>query len=270
MIDSVPWKRTPDGGRAAAGALRVSVLGFVGVTSPHGRPVPLAGAKTRLLMAMLACRTDRASSTDVLIEALWGERPVRSAHANLQNYVSRIRGALAQAEPGGAQRLAHQSGAYRLHLDEASSDVQELTVLYTRAVEPGGAAADTLPLLDRAHALWRGRPFSAAAADVSVTVAGEQRRCEEMYLRLCEERARATLAVGGAARAVVQLRRLVGEFPLRERLHALLVGALHECGEHAAAVLAYRDAESVLARELGVRPGPELRDLHSRVLRQAV
>jgi tetratricopeptide (TPR) repeat protein len=42
--------------------------------------------------------------------------------------------------------------------------------------------------------------------------------------------------------------------------------ACYRSGQQAAALAVYRDARATLAAELGVEPGPELRDLHQRVL----
>ena len=57
---------------------------------------------------------------------------------------------------------------------------------------------------------------------------------------------------------------------LRERLWRLLVLALYRCGRQADALAAYRRARAVLAGELGIEPGPELRALERAVLRQQV
>jgi DNA-binding SARP family transcriptional activator len=258
---------------ASAGpGLRVTVLGVTGVVGTDRRLVSLPGERCRLLLAALACRADRNTPTDLLIDALWGEQPPRSSYANLQTYVWRIRQALSAAEPGGGERLVYQSGTYRLHLDANSCDLLELQALHRRAVDSIRQTArlpDALPLLDRAYALWSGRPFSVVAAQRSTTVAGEQHRCEELYLRLCEDRFDVALDCGAAVDVVSTLRRLISEFPLRERLHALLMRALADRGEQASALVAYRDARAVLARELGAEPGPELRRLHLKLLRPA-
>ena len=42
--------------------------------------------------------------------------------------------------------------------------------------------------------------------------------------------------------------------------------ALYRCGRQAEALAAYQHARAVLAGELGVDPGPGLRELHQRIL----
>ena len=54
---------------------------------------------------------------------------------------------------------------------------------------------------------------------------------------------------------VAELRGLVAEHPLRERLWALLMRALEEAGRRAEALEAYAQAQQVIADELGVDPG---------------
>jgi Bacterial transcriptional activator domain len=57
---------------------------------------------------------------------------------------------------------------------------------------------------------------------------------------------------------------------MRERLWRLLVLALYRAERQADALAAYRRARAVLAEELGIEPGEELRQLEEAVLRQEV
>ncbi|MGP4115516.1 ATP-binding protein, partial [Streptomyces sp. 4N509B] len=63
-----------------------------------------------------------------------------------------------------------------------------------------------------------------------------------------------------------ELAGLVREFPLRERLHGLLMVALYRSGRREEALGAYRVARGHLVAELGLEPGPELRELERRIL----
>ena len=67
-----------------------------------------------------------------------------------------------------------------------------------------------------------------------------------------------------------ELERLVAEYPVRERLWRLLVLALYRGGRQADALAAYQRARAMLAGELGLEPGEELRELERAVLRQEV
>lgn len=94
----------------------------------------------------------------------------------------------------------------------------------------------------------------------------EIRRLEE--LRLCAEMDRidAELRLGHAGEVVGDLERLVAREPLRERLRAQLMLALYRSGRQAEALAAYRDASALLREELGLTPGPELRELERMIL----
>jgi tetratricopeptide (TPR) repeat protein len=63
-----------------------------------------------------------------------------------------------------------------------------------------------------------------------------------------------------------EARRLVGEQPLRERLWEQLMAALAGCGRRSEALDVYLQARRVLVAELGLEPGPRLRELQRAVI----
>ena len=97
-------------------------------------------------------------------------------------------------------------------------------------------------------------------------LAGEAARLEEARLAVVEERIGCDLALGRHAEVAGELAGLVAEFPLRERLAALLMTALYRCGRRGEALAVYDGARRVLAGELGLDPGPELAGLQAQVL----
>ncbi|MFD2355472.1 BTAD domain-containing putative transcriptional regulator [Nonomuraea ferruginea] len=74
------------------------------------------------------------------------------------------------------------------------------------------------------------------------------------------------LRLGRGGEVVGELRALVNSHPLRERGWAHLMAALHQAGRRSEALAAYQEARRVLVDELGLEPGPELREAHDRVL----
>ena len=128
--------------------------------------------------------------------------------------------------------------------------------------EPQHEAARTL---SQALSLWQGpaladfryEPFAQA----------EIARLEELRLTCLEERIEADLALGSAGALIAQLRRLVSEHPVRERLRGQLMLALYRSGRQTEALEVYREFRSVLREELGLETSPLLRDLEAAILR---
>ena len=84
----------------------------------------------------------------------------------------------------------------------------------------------------------------------------------------CEEdRLEALLALGRAEDAVADLDALTSAHPLRERGWLLLLRALHRAGRTPEALERYQRVRDVLGSELGLEPGPALRELHLAILR---
>jgi predicted ATPase len=83
-----------------------------------------------------------------------------------------------------------------------------------------------------------------------------------------ETRAEADLALGRHGELAGELEALCREHPLRERLWELLMLALYRAGRQAEALRAYTEARNRLVGELGIDPGPALRELEARILAQ--
>ena len=108
----------------------------------------------------------------------------------------------------------------------------------------------------------------AARSARSGTRPGRRPRCglEELRLVALEERVAAELELGEAASIVPELETLVTEHPLREGLRAQLMLALYRSGRQADALKRYVEGRRSLVEELGIEPGPELRQLQQRIL----
>jgi predicted ATPase/DNA-binding SARP family transcriptional activator len=257
------------GGRMAA-ELRVQLLGPLQV-SVAGCPVGPSGSLRRSLFALLALEAGHVVSSTALVDALWGESPPRSAGGVLQTYVSTWRRSLREAGDLVPTRIATIGHGYELSLSEAESDL----LGFRRWAEEGrrlAASADgagARRALERALALWRG-PALADLSELpfhpSVT-----RPLEEHRHRAVEDWAEMVLQDGTAddvAGVVAELERVRSAAPWRERATALLMWALLRCARQRDALEAYEETRHRLSEELGVDPGPDLRAMHARVLRQ--
>ncbi|WP_419995773.1 BTAD domain-containing putative transcriptional regulator [Streptomyces boninensis] len=243
--------------------LTFAVLGPLEVRAGD-QPVDVGGRLPRRLLAMLIAAEGRPVSEDVLAEGLWGERPPRNPAGALQVYVSRLRRVL----PGTA--LQRAAGGYRLLAadTDTDTDVERFRghLVRARALAAGDRSAEAHEAFDAALRLWRGTPYEELADDESTTAVRaalvEQRDSAQ------EEGAAALLATGDHAGAVAMLELLVHAAPYRERRWQLLALALYRSGRQADALKAVRRVRTLLAEELGVDPGPELRQLEARILAQ--
>jgi DNA-binding SARP family transcriptional activator/ABC-type branched-subunit amino acid transport system substrate-binding protein len=227
-------------------------------------PVELTG-RQRALLAILLINRNEVISSERLIEAIWGTAPPPTAAKALQNAVSQLRRRLARAGEGP---LRTEHGGYRLAVVAGELDADSFEELVTagRAALDAGAADVAVERLGEGLALWRGPPLSDLA--YAEFAQPELARLEEERLTAVEDLSDAELGCGGGADLVPRLEEAVAAHPLRERLRAQLMLALYHAGRQADALAAYQDARRVLVDELGIEPGPALRDLEGRILAQ--
>ncbi len=244
------------------GAVQYWVLGPLRVSSESGA-VEVRGVKERVLLALLLASAGRVVPVADLVDGLWGESPPRSAAKSLQTYVLRLRNALEPGRDGPARVLVTEASGYRLVADPRHVDASRFTRLLSAAEQ--GSPQDRLDLLGEALGLWRGAAFAGLG---SPRLAAEAARLEELRLVALERRHAAEVELGRTAGAVAELERLVAEHPLRERFWALLATGLYREGRQGDALGALARARAVLADQLGVDPGAELRRLHELVLAQ--
>jgi DNA-binding SARP family transcriptional activator len=230
------------------------------------RRVPLPSGRGRALLALLVLHAGEPVSADRLIDELWGEGPPPTARTVVHGLVSMLRRVLepgrAKARPGG---LLQTSGSgYRFAIEPHAVDAHRFKRLID---ESRGAPAEVRAAkLSVALSLWRGpaladfvyQPFAQRAITA----------LEELRIEATEDRIEADLALGRAADLVTELEQLIHDHPFRERLRGSLMLALYRSGRQADALQSYRDARSLLVEELGLEPGPALRDLETAILRQ--
>ncbi len=251
---------TPSSAGAVAGHLVFRILGPLEVTD-GGRPVTLGGPRQRLVLAHLLLAANRVVTMDELIERVWDEEPPRAARNTIQSYISHLRAAL------GPDRIEGRSPGYVVHAEADELDVLRFEQFLRRArrllpTDPREAANT----LDEALILWAGSPLSDLADAASLD--GEIARLQELRVSAIEDLIGARLSVGEHAEVLPDLERLVREHPLRERFWAHLMLARYRSGRQAEALDAFRQAQELLADELGIDPSQELQELQRRMLQQ--
>jgi WD40 repeat protein/DNA-binding SARP family transcriptional activator len=227
--------------------------------SLDGRPVALGAPQQRAVLAMLALQVNQTVSADQLSEGLWGERAPATAPKMVQLYVSQLRKLLR----GSVAEILTRGRGYELRLAVDRVDAAHFERLVDAAMQadgvPNGEARAAL-------ALWRGSPLADVAHEPFANA--EIRRLEELRLQAAEVAIDADLAARRHRDVLGELRSLIADEPLRERIRAQHMLALYRSGRQSEALAAYRDARSALVEAIGVEPGPELRHLHEAILRQ--
>ena len=227
-----------------------------------GVPVPVRGAKQRALLALLALQRGRPVSADRLIDVLWGDGQASNPANALQAQIGQLRRAF-----GAAAILTSEAG-YALAVGPEDVDVVRFGQLVAegRRLAGDGEAARASAALGEALGLRRGEPL-AEFADAGFADA-ERAHLDELTLVAVEARAGAELMLGRHGELAGELEPLCRQHPLREHLWELHILALYRTGRQAEALRAYTEVRDRLVGELGIDPGPALRELQARILAQ--
>ncbi|PRY40399.1 AfsR/SARP family transcriptional regulator [Umezawaea tangerina] len=220
----------------------------------------IAAPQQRRLLTTLLLSAGQEVSVETLLAVLWEDEPPASGRKVVQVYVSQLRRLL--ASDGGVVLTGSRQG-YRLDIPPEALDLHGFRDLVRRATataDPVAAGA----LLREALGLWRGD----AVPDLRHTGRGGRlgAALEEERLSAVEYRVDADLRAGRHRDLVPELTALVADEPLRERLRGQLMLALHHSGRQAEALAVFGEGQRLLAEELGLDPGQELRALHAAVL----
>jgi DNA-binding SARP family transcriptional activator len=226
--------------------------------------VPLGGAKPRAMLAALLLHPNGVVSVGRLTDALWGEQPPPSAPANIKTYASQLRKALDGVLAGS--RLQTRAPGYLFRVEPGELDLLEFETLAAagRSALAGGDFELAARQLGQALSLWRGEVCADITLGPELDVA--RSRLDEQRMAVTEDCLQARLRGGEHRDLVPELRGLVAEHPLRERLWEYLMLALSSASRPADALAAYADRRTVLVRELGLEPGPQLRNLQAAIL----
>ncbi len=242
--------------------MELLVLGPLEVRRRDGEPLPVRRGRPRRLLLSLLLRRGDPVPRDVLVDQLWGDEPPVNADNALHLLISYLRRTIAGAEP----RIDRVPAGYRLVIARDRVDAFRFEDLVRAAVAADAEPARQVRLAEEALALWRGPALSEARDDAFAQ--GDVARLDELRVQAHESRAGGLLALGRHDEALPDLDQLVREHPFRERLQGRLALALYRAGRQADALRALEAARTALVDELGLDPGPRLRELEQRILRQ--
>ncbi|KOV84532.1 AfsR/SARP family transcriptional regulator [Nocardia sp. NRRL S-836] len=242
------------------GGTEFRLLGTVGAWRGN-QAVQLGHGRRRCVLAALLVDANQVVSADQLLDRAWGDAVPRRGRDTLYAYLSRLR----QAFRGLDVEITHRSGGYVLVVDPDTVDLHRFHRLLARGRAEAGPAA-RLALFDQAVALWRGEAFAGLSTpwldNVRESLAKERFGVELDRIDL-------RLELGLHGELVTELAAAVREHPLDERLAGQHMLALYRSGRQAEALAEYQALRDRLADALGVDPVPEVRRLHTALLRQA-
>jgi DNA-binding SARP family transcriptional activator len=249
-----------------ASELRFELLGPVRAWQGSAE-LELGSPQQRAVLAVLLLARGRHVSLERLIDALWGERSPRAAASTVRTYVSRLRRCLdlGGGRPGEVV-IKLVSDGYSLQLGAAVLDL----ALFEELVGEARAARqdqDTERAAGRfrdALALWQGMPLSGIPGPYADC---QRARLAELQAAAAEDGLAIDIESGCHLTAIAELLPLLAAYPLREKLSELLMLALYRSGRQADALAFFADSRRLLRDELGIEPGPALREMHQRILR---
>lgn len=237
--------------------VELGVLGPLQVRQ-YGLPVAIPGTKPRAILTMLGLYGGSVVSAETLLQLLWGDDPPRTSAKALQTHISALRRTL-----GDGFVLTEGTG-WTLTTAEVDATRYTSAAKMARDAVAAGDTSQAVTRFNEALALWRGTPELPDGP----RGAAEKTRWIEGHAALVEDRADALLATGRAAEIIGELEAAVADAPLRERRWGQLMLALYRAGRQGEALGAYQRARSLLADELGVDPGPDLRRLETAIVAQ--
>jgi DNA-binding SARP family transcriptional activator len=216
-----------------------------------------------VLVSLLLARGEQISMAS-MIDALWADRPPRSAMGVVRTYVSRLRHAFGAEDPAHGLGIEFAGDGYALPRAGLVVDLDTFERRVWGAVAAAPEDPDRARTLSRsALEMWRGTPLAGVAGPYAEAV---RFRTVELRVDAAEIEFAAQVETGGHLAAIAGIRVLINDFPLRESLHELLMLALSRAGRPGTALEAYESARRVLRDELGIEPGPGLRRMQQQVL----
>jgi DNA-binding SARP family transcriptional activator len=230
----------------------VRLLGPVELAEAGDRPVRLGGAKRRSVLAALALEFGRPVPLARIFAMLWDTDPPPQAKSVVHGHIGALRGLL----PGIGLRIETRSSGYVLEGDADAVDYARFRRLVATAHDSSGP--ESRRLLREALDLWRGSALAGLCATLPQRTLAE--RIEHERLEALRAWAEAQLAVGESRVAIPELASAARSYPLDEVLAALLIRCLIQAGRVAEARSAYHRVREQLADELGLDPGPILRE----------
>lgn len=246
-------------------SLTVRILGPLQVAVDDTDFTPSA-PKERALLAHLLLEPGRTVAADRLADDLWPKLSPDRSRRVLQVRIASLR-RLLDDMPGDVV-LRSGAGGYRIEAPGVELDAELFAKLASagRVHARAGDAARAERVLRGALDLWRGD----ALMDVQLgaILEGVARRLDADRLAAAVDLLDVELQLGQHHERLPELEQLAKLHPFDERVWALHALALYRSGRQVEALRTCRTVRHRLVEDIGVVPGPALRQLESDLLAQ--
>ncbi|MFD8721217.1 BTAD domain-containing putative transcriptional regulator [Streptomyces sp. NPDC059629] len=243
--------------------MRFRILGPVRVWQGT-TDVKLGPPKQRALLALLLAHAGRPVPLHGIVDALWHEHPPATAVNVIHRHVAALRRLLEPGLPSGtaSRRLVRDSGGYRIDVAPDELDLLCFRTLRRDARRSArqGDRTKAVELLVEALDLWRGPAGSGIPPEV---------RALPVFTAVDDEHVAAVKEAAGyipdagavlTEHILAALRQAASQHPLDESLQARLIEVLAAAGRQAEALETYQVVRARITDEIGLDPGPELRE----------
>jgi TolB-like protein/Tfp pilus assembly protein PilF len=235
--------------------LELNLLGGFEMTGPASPRLPTR--KAEALLAYLALPAGRTHRRDHLASLLWGNSDEEGARHSLGQSLYLI------------QKSLHVDDTSPLVVDRRSVALDASRIEVDVARFEALAAQPTTEALQTAATLYQGEFLSGVYIDEAgfeSWLLGEQRRLQEVALKVLEALLRHRLDADDTAAAIECANRLLTLDPVHEAVHRTLMRIYQKKDQRAAAIRQYQSCVEILRRELDVAPDGETIALYRDIL----
>jgi len=239
--------------------LRIELLGPLRVQW-QGRTVAPGPQRLQALLAVLALRANQVCTPEELLDLVWHDNPPGTGLKVLPPYIYRLRRTLP------TDILDRTTDGYVLRLPDEALDITEFETAVRTATwhRDRGDLDAAAAAYQRALDLFHGEPLAGLPGQY---LAAQRLRLIERRDKVFADRVDVGLDRGRHAELIAELVPAVAAKPFDEHLAGQLMRALSADGRQADALDVYTRTRETLIDQLGVEPGPALRDIHQTILR---
>lgn len=217
-------------------------------------PIRLRSPKTEELFAFLICK--KIVSREEIIDTLWNGLEQEKAMKNLNSTLYYIRKSIDYSKTGG--HIIADRFEVKIEESRISCDLYEMEDVMKQIKR---ASSATPALFGQAEALYTGQLLRGKAYEWAGNL---MRRLEQEYIGILEQAAKYYLDRCEWAESLHYFSEALRLDPLREDIAHEVIRLYMQAGRKNEAIRQYRELETVLEQELGVKPDAAIQDLFQK------